>query len=423
MRFVPEGLYWMGDDKNLADEQPMHTVSISPFYMDVYEVHIWHWDKVANWAMDNGYEFSSTSQNFRKEGPYWYTDNSNLIFPMNMLNWYDAIKWCNARSELEGRTPVYYLEENKTTIYRKGELDLNESNANWGATGYRLPTEAEWEYAARDGLYSKLYPWGNNLNGTLSNYYYSGDPFDNSATPVGYFNGFQEIIQATNSFDGEDFNPQDQKSNFVIHDLSGNVSEWCWDWYYDKWYGENEATTKDNRGPESDFISPINAVRKLQMTRVVRGANFRSKPGSEYGNEVRLAYRNFFTPESSQRRVGIRCVRGDNLDDPLWHTTEKLSGFHNWFFLKWLGYYWKSQVEWVYHYDFGWIYPTGHGSYNNWLYFPKHGWMWTNRYSYPYFYSNKDSTWYKHDLENIELGWFIKSDSGERFRFGRVYPN
>ena len=423
MRYIPEGTFWMGDDKNLVDEQPLHLVTVSPFYMDVYEVHIWHWDKVSTWAFDNGYEFSASSQNLRKEGPYWYTDNSKLIFPMNMMNWYDAVKWCNARSELEGRSPVYYLDENKTNVYRSGDVDLNSTNANWNATGYRLPTEIEWEYAARDGLYSKLYPWGNTVNGTQANYYYNGDPFDNSATPVGYFNGFQKIIDARYSFDGEYIKVADQRSNFGIHDLAGNVSEWCWDWYYDEWYSQSAASVKDNRGPGEDLVYPINASRGIQMTRVVRGGNFRSKPDKEFGNELRLAYRNFFPPSSNQRRVGLRCVRGNNVDDPLWHTATKLTGFPDWYFLKWLGYYWESQVEWVYHFDFGWIYPTGHGSYNNWLYFPKQGWMWTNSYSYPYFYSNKESSWFRYDEDNAELGWFIKLDSGASKRIGRVYPN
>jgi len=58
MRYIPEGTFWMGDDKNLVDEQPSTFGTVSPFYMDVYEVHIWHWDKVSTWAVDNGYEFS-----------------------------------------------------------------------------------------------------------------------------------------------------------------------------------------------------------------------------------------------------------------------------------------------------------------------------------------------------------------------------
>ena len=73
--------------------------------------------------------------------------------------------------------------------------------------------------------------------------------------------------------------------------------------------------------------------------------------------------------------------------------------------------------------EFGWVYPIGHGSYDNWIFFPKHGWMWTNSYVYPNFYSDKDSAWYQYDTENYEYGWFIKSASGEKKRIGRVYPN
>ena len=84
----------MGDNQNLPDEEPAHPVSITSFYMDIKEVHIWHWQKVSSWALKNGYEFSVKMHDEGggpKTGPYWYTDNSELIFPMNMFSWYDAV--------------------------------------------------------------------------------------------------------------------------------------------------------------------------------------------------------------------------------------------------------------------------------------------------------------------------------------------
>ena len=88
-----------------------------------------------------------------------------------------------------------------------------------------------------------------------------------------------------------------------------------------------ELVLKTTVGPEKDLVYPINASLGIQMTRVVRGGNFRSKPDREFGNELRLAYRNFFPPGSNQRRVGLRCVRGNNIDDPLWHTAIKIIWF------------------------------------------------------------------------------------------------
>jgi formylglycine-generating enzyme required for sulfatase activity len=420
MRFINGGTFWMGDDKNLPDEQPAHPLSLSSFFIDEKEVHIWHWQKVASWAIENGYVFSDSTQQ-RKDGPYWYEEGNELLFPMNMINWYDAVKWCNARSELEGRTPIYYLDNEHSIIFREGESDITESQVAWSYSGYRLPTEAEWEYAARGGAYMLKYPWGNTLDGSRANFFRSGDPFDEASTPVGYFNGNQLIIDADNSFNGENVKVSDQVSRYGLYDLVGNVSEWCWDWYYDSWYDESNARKKNTRGPSFEFLAPIKGLEKKPMTRVARGSNFRSKPDANYGNELRIAFRNTFLPNSTLRRLGLRCVRGD-IDDPLWLNAKKVEGFPGWYYMPWFGYYWQSTKVWIFHYRLGWLYPKGKGSYDNWLYFPNHGWMWTGSYAFPYFYSNVDAAWYKYDSKNPAFGWFNNVLTGEDKRFGRVFP-
>ena len=420
MVYLKSGTYWMGDNKNLVDEQPAHPLSVSPFYIDVKEVHIWHWEKVTSWALKNGYDFSVKNHDEGggpKTGPYWYKENSKLIFPMNMTSWYDAVKWCNARSELEGRSPLYFIDDSHSEVYRKGELDLNESQVNWSLSGYRLPTEAEWEFAARGGGYALLYPWGNVLDGSRGNYYFNGDPFDQASTPVGYFNGNQEIIEAKNSFNGEAVNARDQISKFGLYDIVGNVSEWCWDWYDETWYESNEAKKKDTRGPSLEFV--LSNSKSGIKTRVARGSNFRSRPDPEYGNQLRIAYRNTFLPTSTLRTLGLRCVRAD-VEDPLWHHAQPLASYPNWYYLDWFGYYWLSDHEWIFHYEFGWIYPSGKGSYDNWLYFPKHGWMWTSKLVFPYFYSSEDETWYKYLQNNYETGWFKNYLTEEKKRLGRI---
>src|SRR5205814_8262769 len=87
--------------------------------------------------------------------------------PVQTVKWFDTIKWCNARSQQAGLTPVYYMDMNLTQVYSNGEVT---PYVNWTANGYRLPTEAEWEKAARGGLSGQRFPWGNLISESLANY-------------------------------------------------------------------------------------------------------------------------------------------------------------------------------------------------------------------------------------------------------------
>ena len=420
MVFINSGTVLVGDDSNLPDEKPAHFVSTSEYFIDVYEVHIWHWEKVATWAEANGYQFSENVKNgVLKGGPEWYKERSSSLFPMNTLNWYDAVKWCNARSELEGRIPVYYEDANKTVVYRTGEIDLTSGSVNWEGSGYRLPTEVEWVRAARGdaSTSSQDYSWGNSfLNGAMANYSKSGDPFDDASTPVGYFDGRQDINASENSRGGESTSPSNIVSSFGLYDITGNVSEWCWDWYDSGWYSNSDSTMRNTKGPDVGILSD------LRPRRIAKGGNFKSYSLADRqgGNSLRIAYREAWLPELPSRMRGFRCVRA-NADDPLWTTATAWKHFPNWYYLDWFGYYYQSQYTWVYHGDFGWIYPSGKGSYDNWIYFPQYGWLWTNRYSFPFFYSSADSNWYQYDLSNAELGWFERYSDKARYRWGRVY--
>jgi formylglycine-generating enzyme required for sulfatase activity len=419
MVYVASGKVLVGDDSNLDDEKPTHFVSTSDYFIDVYEVNIWHWEKVATWAEANGYQFSDFVKQ-RKDGPWWYQNGSNLLFPMNMADWYDAVKWCNARSELEGRIPVYYEDANKTIVYRSGSIDLNETNVKWNGSGYRLPTEVEWEKAARGeaSTAKQAYSWGNSfLNGSLANYYLSGDPLDNASTPVGYFDGRQDINATENSRGGETTNHKDMANGFGLYDITGNVSEWCWDWYDAEWYSNLESMNRDTKGPT------VGQLYDARPRRVSRGGHYNSYSEGDRagGNSLRIAYRGAHLPGFPSRMRGLRCVRA-NIEDSLWTTAIAWMHFPNWYFLDWFGYYYQSEYTWVYHGDFGWIYPNGKGSYDNWIYFPQHGWVWTNRYSFPYFFSSVDSKWYEYDLTGAELGWFERFSDKARFRWGRFFP-
>jgi len=149
MALIPAGVFAMGDaaDNNLYGNAPVHTVFVSAFYMDKYPVTKALWDEVYAWAVANGYSFEYGAQ------------GKAANHPVHTVSWYDAVKWCNARSEKEGRTPAYYTDIGQTAVYRSGQVDVSSNGVKWNA-GYRLPTEAEWEKAARGGLERAAVPVG-----------------------------------------------------------------------------------------------------------------------------------------------------------------------------------------------------------------------------------------------------------------------
>ena len=274
MVLIPEGDFLMGSDSGDSDESPPHTVTVSAFYLDKYEVNNGLWDEVKIYAESYGYTFSEIDSGV------------GVYHPVNDVNWYDCVKWCNARSEMEGLTPVYYTSAIHTlaNVYKTGDNDLAANEVNWSANGYRLPTEAEWEKASRGTLVGNAYPWGNTITGSDANYYNSGDPFDNETTPVGYYDGGQVPV-------GED-----RANGYGLYDMAGNVWEWCWDWYDESWYNNGGATTTDTRGPNT---SPNDG-------RVLRGGSW-----FQASSILRCANRNVVNPlYGFIVPVGFRSARG-----------------------------------------------------------------------------------------------------------------
>ena len=270
MVLIPAGAFTMGNamaaDTDITDAVPV-AATVSAFYMDVNLVSLSQWQSVYYWATEHSYTFVNAGAG---KGPN---------HPVQTVDWYDTVKWCNARSQLAGRTPVYYTDAGFTTVYTTGEVTVY---ANWAAKGYRLPTEAEQEKAARGVLSGHRFPWGNVINQNLANYTgntssYSYDLGPNGLNPTGSVGGTSPATSPVGSF---------AANGYGLNDMIGNVWQWCWDWY-----GTSYAGGADPRGAPSG------------STRLVRGG--------AWDNEAlhcRAALRFHADPNWGGNGLGFRAV-------------------------------------------------------------------------------------------------------------------
>jgi formylglycine-generating enzyme required for sulfatase activity len=225
---IPSGCFNMGDafSEGGSEELPVHNVCItSDFYMDVHEV------TNADYAAcvsGGGCTAPSDSSSF-SHGSYYGNPTYN-DFPVIYVSWHQATAYCT-----------------------------------WA--GKRLPTEAEWEYAARGGLSGKRYPWGDTISGANANYMTSGDPWDDDTSPVEYY----------------------AANGYGLYDMSGNVWEWINDWYLDTYY--SISPTNDPPGPASGTY------------RVQRGGGWHSITSS-----LRVSQRSALDPTAQYNKLGFRCA-------------------------------------------------------------------------------------------------------------------
>jgi formylglycine-generating enzyme required for sulfatase activity len=274
MMLIPAGTFQMGDSfgEGEANELPVHTVTVSAYYMDKFEVTKGLWDSVVAWSAAHGYGYD------------YPASGKATNHPINTLDWYDMAKWCNARSEREGRVPAYYTDAGLTQIYRAGQAA---PFVNWNA-GYRLPTEAEWERAARGGAAGHRFPWTSTDLITHSNANYYSDPsFAFDVSPTRGFNpAFADGTSPYTSPVGS-FAP----NAYGLYDMAGNVWEWCWDWAADY----PSAAQTNPRGPATGD------------SRVGRGGNW-----NYYASHLRNSYRFGNSPNYSASNIGFRCAMTAN---------------------------------------------------------------------------------------------------------------
>lgn len=249
---IQGGTFQMGSPENEAwrsADEAQHTVTVSDFYMSIYELTQAEYMDITG---DNPSNFSGDD------------------LPVENISWLDAIHYCNARSEKEGLTPVYTIDG---------------QNVIWdrSADGYRLPTEAEWEYACRAGTITP-FNTETSISAEESNYYghYPYEIEDNYFSQGNLTTKPGEYRQTT--IPVTSFAP----NKWGLYNMHGNVGEWVWD-YYSPYSGEEQS---DPSGAESGTL------------RVYRGGGW-----NDFAKNMRSAYRATMAEEKGSFNIGIRLVR------------------------------------------------------------------------------------------------------------------
>jgi formylglycine-generating enzyme required for sulfatase activity len=253
---IKGGTFTMGSPTSEPDHdnnETPHQVKVKSFYMGKYEVTQKEYQEV----------MGTNPSNFKGE---------NL--PVEQVSWYDAVEYCNKRSEREGFSPAYTIDKSRSDPNNKSEKDTVRWVVTWNknANGYRLPTEAEWEYACRAGT-TTPFNTGNNI--TTGNANYDGNnPYNNNAKGT-----FRKKTTAVGSF---------APNPWGLYDMHGNVLEWCWDWY----------------GSYSSSVQTDPVGASSGSTRVFRGGSWNFS-----GRRLRSAHRVNFNPSYRDNDVGFRLVR------------------------------------------------------------------------------------------------------------------
>jgi len=295
--FIPPGTFQMGSSFGNSDESPVHTVTLNPFAMGKHEITYEKYSaflkaaypsqlKVVNGIVyasgdtANIFPYCDTSTSY-SESQIAFSNNTFSVqtkggrnmskYPIVSVSWYGAVAYCNWRSQQEGKQLCY---------------DLSTWECDFSKKGYRLPTEAEWEYAVRGQQPDKRFPWGDTITHNQANYYSSSsDSYDVSLTR-GYHptwnDGIYPYTSPVGSFPANDYG---------LYDMVGNVFEWCNDCYLDRYYSSS---------PQSN---PTGPTTHWNWDRVCRGGSWISG-----AHLCRVSYRYSSAPNYRGSYRGFRLV-------------------------------------------------------------------------------------------------------------------
>ncbi len=293
------GAFAMGDafGEGASAERPVHVAAVSAFHMGKYEVTNGQYCAFLNDALGEGlvamidgvayqggsgtvYPYCNTapaggnSLIVHDEGAFSVADKGGRDVtndPIVGVSWYGAAAYCNWRSAKEGFPQCY---------------DLATWACDFSKKGYRLPTEAEWEYAARAGLGAKRFPWGDTISHTQANYNSTAAQAYDVSPTAGYHPAWNDGIMPYTSPVGAF-----TANAFGLYDMAGNVWEWCNDWYAAGYYSGRPDPDTDPTGPATG------------TARVLRGGGWAADAAAS-----RVARRNSYAPDGRIASYGFRVV-------------------------------------------------------------------------------------------------------------------
>lgn len=305
MVLIPGGQFQMGGDNDQADkdEYPKHTVELSSFYMDITEVtnaqfkafadatgYITTAEKTPDWE-----ELKKSLPPGTPKPPDSVLVAASLVFkatggPVNLQDYAQWWEWVPGANWKQPQGPGSTItgKDNYPVIH----ISWDDAMAYCKWSGKRLPTEAEWEYAARGGRQNNIYPWGNehiNAGQTKANSWEGNFPYLNKKT-----DGF--ITSAPVK--------QYAPNKYGLYDMAGNVWEWCSDWYDFNYYQTTKEKISINpKGPAQSYDpqDPYTPKRSL------RGGSFLCN--DTYCSGYRVARRMKTSPDTGMEHTGFRCVR------------------------------------------------------------------------------------------------------------------